>query len=56
MFEPKATAPHLDSTTSRNTHGQQITSALPPKGEVNEACQIRREGQKPTLQTDNLHD
>jgi len=31
--------------TSRNTHDQQITAALPPRGELNEACQIRRKGQ-----------
>src|ERR1019366_6191468 len=31
---PNATAPHLDSTKRRNTRGEQMFSALPPKADV----------------------
>ena len=30
MFEPKATAPHLDSTKLRRTQSEHMFSALPP--------------------------
>jgi hypothetical protein len=33
-----------DRVTSRNTHDQQITSALPSKGDLSEASEIRRYG------------
>jgi hypothetical protein len=42
--QPKATAPHLDSTISRNACSEQIASALPPKGDLSEAYQTRRYG------------
>src|ERR1035437_4451226 len=31
---PNATAPHVDSTKRRNTRGEQMFSALPPKADV----------------------
>src|SRR5438876_3232108 len=33
--------------TSRNTREQQIASALPPKGDLSESCQIHRERPHP---------
>jgi len=34
MFEPKATAPHLDSTKRRNTLAEHMFSASPPTTDV----------------------
>ena len=34
MFEPKATAPHLDSTKMRNTLCEQMFSASPPNSDI----------------------
>ncbi len=36
MFEPKATAPHLDSTKLRRTQYEQMSSALRPIADIRE--------------------
>jgi hypothetical protein len=34
MFEPKATAPHLDSTKMRNNQPEQMSSAFPSNSDI----------------------
>jgi hypothetical protein len=42
MFEPKATAPHLDSTKTGKAQGEQMFSALLPTSDIARSAVYRR--------------
>jgi hypothetical protein len=52
MFEPKATAPHLDSTKKRNTRCEQMFSAIPATADIRRAMFVSSRTGQPMIAVD----